>query len=144
MEYYEGQDASITRHVTAEDVELFAKVTGDSNPVHLDPAFAATTRFKRRIAHGLLTASYVSAVLGTKLPGAGTIYLSQSITFKAPVFVGDIVTARVVVLNYRPEKQILTLRTEVLNQDGLLVLEGQAVCLTSDVVDLAQPIEAAG
>ncbi|PZR57431.1 MAG: enoyl-CoA hydratase [Candidatus Meridianibacter frigidus] len=143
MYYQVGQEASITRKVTAEDVEKFAQVSGDDNPVHLDPAFAAASRFKGRIAHGLLSASYISAVLGSKLPGPGTIYLSQSITFKAPVYLGDRITARVIVLNYRPDKQILTLRTECVNQNGVTVLEGQAVCLTSDVSQPEEPAEKA-
>lgn len=143
MYFFEGQQASITREVTAADVETFAEISGDNNPVHLDQAFAEKSRFKKRIAHGILSAGYISAVLGSKLPGPGTIYLSQSITFKAPVYLGDSITATVTVLNYRPDKHILTLRTECANQDGLVVLEGQAVCLTSDVVDLSQPEEAA-
>jgi 3-hydroxybutyryl-CoA dehydratase len=133
MYFLEGQSAALTRRVTAADVERFAEITGDRNPIHLDPAFAATTRFKRPIAHGLLTASYVSAVLGSELPGPGTIYLSQSLTFKAPVYLDDEITAKVIVLKYRPDKQILTLRTECVNQDGVTVMEGQAVCLTSDI-----------
>lgn len=143
MYFFEGQQASITREVTAADVETFAGVSGDNNPVHLDHEFAAKSRFKRRIAHGILGASYISAVLGSKLPGPGTIYLSQSITFKAPVYIGDMVTATVTVLNFRPDKHILTLRTECTNQDGVVVLEGQAVCLTSDVVSTSEPAEAA-
>jgi len=141
--FLEGQQASITRVVTAADVEAFAGISGDTNPVHLDQEFAAKSRFKKRIAHGILSAGYISAVLGSKLPGPGTIYLSQSITFKAPVFLDDTVTATVTVLNYRPDKHILTLRTECTNQDGIVVLEGQAVCLTSDVVDPSLPAEAA-
>ena len=143
MYFLEGQQASITRVVTAEDVEKFADISGDNNPVHLDSEFAGKSRFKKRIAHGILSAGYISAVLGSKLPGPGTIYLSQSITFKAPVYLGDEITATVTVLNYRPDKHILTCRTECTNQDGVVVLEGQAVCLTSDVVDPAQPEEAA-
>lgn len=143
MYFLEGQQASITRVVTAADVETFAGISGDNNPVHLDQEFAEKTRFKKRIAHGILSAGYISAVLGSKLPGPGTIYLSQNITFKAPVYLGDAVTATVTVLNYRPDKHILTLRTECTNQEGVVVLEGQAVCLTSDVVDQSQPAEAA-
>ncbi|MFN2528631.1 MAG: MaoC family dehydratase [Candidatus Baltobacteraceae bacterium] len=143
MYFLEGQQASITRIVTASDVEAFAGISGDTNPVHLDQEFAAKSRFKKRIAHGILSAGYISAVLGSKLPGPGTIYLSQSITFKAPVYLGDTVTATVTVLNYRPDKHILTLRTECTNQDGIVVLEGQAVCLTSDVADPSEPAEAA-
>lgn len=143
MYFLEGQQASITRAVTAADVETFAGISGDNNPVHLDQEFAQKSRFKKRIAHGILSAGYISAVLGSKLPGPGTIYLSQNIAFKAPVYIGDTVTATVTVLNYRPDKHILTLRTECTNQDGIVVLEGQAVCLTSDVVDPSEPAEAA-
>ncbi len=143
MYFLEGQQASITRVVTAADVEAFAGISGDTNPVHLDQDFAEKSRFKKRIAHGILSAGYISAVLGSKLPGPGTIYLSQNLAFKAPVYLGDTVTATVTVLNYRPDKHILTLRTECINQDGTVVLEGQAVCLTSDVVDPSQPAEAA-
>jgi 3-hydroxybutyryl-CoA dehydratase len=143
MYFQEGQQASITREVTVGDVETFAEVSGDKNPVHLDDEFAQNSRFKRRIAHGVLSVSYISAVLGSKLPGPGTIYLSQSITFKAPVYIGDTVTATVTVLNYRPDKHVLTLRTECTNQDGVVVLEGQAVCLTSDVASASEPAEAA-
>ena len=143
MYFLEGQQASITRTVSEADVETFADISGDNNPVHLDEAFAAKSRFKKRIAHGILSAGYISAVLGSKLPGPGTIYLSQSITFKAPVYLGDTITATVTVLNFRADKHILTLRTECVNQDGVVVLEGQAVCLTSDVVDQSEPAEAA-
>ncbi|MDQ6931397.1 MAG: MaoC family dehydratase [Candidatus Eremiobacteraeota bacterium] len=143
MYFSEGQTASITREVTAADVETFAGISGDNNPVHLDPEFAAKSRFKKRIAHGILSAGYISAVLGSKLPGPGTIYLSQSINFKAPVYLGDRITATVTVLNFRPDKHLLTLRTHCTNQDGLVVLEGQAVCLTSDVVEPSEPAKAA-
>ena len=144
MYFLEGQHAAMTRRVSAADVERFAEITGDRNPLHLDAAFAASTRFKRPIAHGLLTASYVSAVLGSELPGPGTIYLSQSLTFKAPVYIGDEITAKVTVVKYRPDKQILTLRTECVNQDGVTVMEGQAVCLVSDITgEEDEPVEAA-
>jgi len=143
MYFFEGRQASITRTVTAADVRRFAEVSGDSNPVHLDQDYAARSRFKRPIAHGMLSASYISAVLGSKFPGPGTIYLSQNMTFKAPVYIGDIITATVTALNYRPDKHILTLRTECVNQDGVVVLEGQAVCLTTDVLAAGEPAEAA-
>ena len=133
MRFEEGEHAAVTRRVTAANVEAFARISGDDNPVHLNEAFAAASRFKRRIAHGLLSVSYISAVLGSRLPGPGTIYLSQSITFRAPVFLNDVITARVTVVSYRPDKEILTLRTECVNQEGTLVVEGQAVCLVSDV-----------
>lgn len=135
MEYREGQGASITRQVTAEDVEAFARVSGDVNPVHLDAAYAAATRFGKRIAHGMLAVSYISAVLGTRFPGPGTIYLSQNVSFLKPVYLGDTITATVSVLKYRPEKGILTLVTECFNQAGEKVVDGQAVCLVTDVTE---------
>lgn len=133
MDFSEGQSASLTRVVTAADVEGFAAVTGDSNPVHLDDVYAAGTRFGRRIAHGMLAVSYVSAILGTKFPGPGTIYLSQSVSFLAPVYLGDTITATVTVSKFRPEKGVLTLLTECTNQDGVKVVDGQAVVLVTDV-----------
>lgn len=133
MDFTEGQSASVTRVVTAADVEAFAAVTGDTNPVHLDDVYAAGTRFGRRIAHGMLAVSYISAILGAKFPGPGTIYLSQSVSFLAPVYLGDTITATVTVSKFRPEKGILTLLTQCTNQDGLKVVDGQAVVLVSDV-----------
>lgn len=141
MEYREGQSASITRHVTAEDVEAFARVSGDVNPVHLDANYAAKTRFGKRIAHGMLAVSYVSAVLGTRFPGPGTIYLSQNVSFLKPVFLGDTITATVTVSKYRPEKGILTLVTECTNQNGEKVVDGQAVCLVTDVTNPPSPLD---
>jgi acyl dehydratase len=147
LDYREGQSASITRHVTAEDVEAFARVSGDTNPVHLDAGYAATTRFGKRIAHGMLAVSYISAVLGTRLPGPGTIYLSQNVSFLKPVFLGDTITATVSVSKFRPEKGILTLITECFNQAGEKVVDGQAVCLVTDVTEqpssLDEPAETA-
>ena len=125
----------------AEDVEAFARVTGDANPVHLDEAYAAKSRFGRRIAHGMLAVSYISALLGTEFPGPGTIYLSQSVSFRKPVFLGDTLTVTATVTAYRPEKSILTLATECRNQDGEKVLEGQAVCLVSDLTGPRRPSE---
>jgi 3-hydroxybutyryl-CoA dehydratase len=133
MDFTEGQSASLTRTVTAADVEGFAAVTGDVNPVHLDDVYAAGTRFGRRIAHGMLAVSYISAILGTKFPGPGTIYLSQSVSFLAPVYLGDTITATVTVSKFRPEKGVLTLVTECTNQDGVKVVDGQAVVLVSEV-----------
>jgi acyl dehydratase len=142
MEYREGQSASITRQVTAEDVEAFARVSGDTNPVHLDASYAATTRFGKRIAHGMLAVSYISAVLGTRFPGPGTIYLSQNVSFLKPVFIGDTITATVSVSKYRAEKGILTLVTECFNQAGDKVVDGQAVCLVTDVVERPSSLDA--
>jgi len=124
-----GDKASRTRTITDEDVRLFAQVSGDDNSVHLDEAYAATTVFKRRIAHGMLTTSVISAILGNDLPGLGTIYLSQTVRFKAPVFIGDTITATVELTNYREDKRIATFSTTVTNSDGVLVLEGEAVVI---------------
>lgn len=122
---------SATRSVLIDDARIraFAQASGDENPVHLDDDYAATTRFGRRIAHGMLSASIISAILGNDLPGSGTIYLGQDVKFKAPVFVGDTVTAKVEVTAYREDKRIATLRTTCENQDGVLVLEGEAVVI---------------
>jgi len=124
-----GDKASRTRTITDEDVRLFAQVSGDDNSVHLDEDYAAATIFKRRIAHGMLTTSVISAILGNDLPGLGTIYLSQSVRFKAPVFIGDTITATVELTNYREDKRIATFSTTVVNGDGVLILEGEAVVI---------------
>lgn len=124
-----GDKASRTRTITDEDVRLFAQASGDTNSIHLDEEYAAQTPFKRRIAHGMLTASLISAILGNDLPGMGTIYLGQDVKFKAPVFIGDTVTAVVEVIKYREDKRIATFRTTVTNQDGVLVIEGEAVVI---------------
>ena len=100
-----GVSGSYTRVVTAEDIEKFGEVTGDFNPVHFDEAYAKTTLFKGRIAHGLLSAGYISTVLGTKMPGAGAIFMSANIRFKAPVRIGDEVTATCTVREVIPEKR---------------------------------------
>ncbi|HEX8228474.1 MAG TPA: MaoC family dehydratase [Chloroflexia bacterium] len=124
-----GMSATIEKSVESADVELFARISGDVNPVHLDDEFAASTRFGKRIAHGLLVASYISAVLGTKLPGPGSIYLNQSLRFLHPVYLGDVITAEATVVNVRNDKPIITLSTKCRNQDGELVLDGEAVLL---------------
>jgi len=120
-----GMTASIGRTVTAGDILLFAGVSGDTNPVHLDEEFAASTMFEGRIAHGMLSASYVSTVFGTRLPGPGCIYLSQSLRFKAPVRVGDTVVARVTVKELNPTKRRAVFDT-VCTVAGKVVLDGQA------------------
>jgi 3-hydroxybutyryl-CoA dehydratase len=127
-----GAKASRQKTIMAADIEAFASATGDTNPVHLDEAYAATTQFGKRIAHGLLTAGIVSAVLANDLPGPGTIYLGQDLKFKAPVFIGDTITATVEVIQYRDDKRIATFETTCVNQDGTLVLEGEAVVLAPE------------
>ncbi|NUM46139.1 MAG: MaoC family dehydratase [Anaerolineales bacterium] len=124
-----GQKATLTKTFTETDVIAFAQASGDHNPVHLDEAYAQTTRFGKRIAHGMLVAGLISAVLGTQLPGPGTIYLGQELSFKAPVFLGDTITAEIEVATVRPGKPIATLTTNCYNQDGTLVIEGKATVL---------------
>ena len=124
-----GDMASMAKTVTEYDVYTFAGVTGDFNPVHIDAEFAKTTMFQGRIAHGMLSAGFISAVLGTALPGKNTIYLGQELQFKAPVKIGDTVTATVEVLEKIEGMNRLILRTTVTNQDGVLVTDGKATVL---------------
>jgi 3-hydroxybutyryl-CoA dehydratase len=127
-----GQRASRTTLITAAMIENFAAATGDTNAIHLDDEFAKTTRFGRRIAHGLLTGGLISAVLANDLPGPGTVYLGQRLTFKAPVFIGDSITAHVEVTAYRDTKRIATFNTVCINQAGVTVLEGEATVLAPE------------
>ena len=123
-----GQSASYAKTVTEADIVLFAGVSGDTNPVHLNQEFAARTMFKGRIAHGMLSAGFISTVLGTKLPGPGAIYLSQTLKFKAPVRAGDTVVARAVVTAIVPDKRRVTLTTTCQVGDTV-VIEGEAVVM---------------
>ena len=125
-----GQSAEITRVVGSADIEAFAAVSGDDNPVHMDEAYARTTTFGGRIAHGMLAASYVSAVLGTRLPGPGAIYLSQSLRFRRPVKIGDPVTARVTVKALDADRGRATLET-VCTVNGKTVVDGEAVVVVT-------------
>lgn len=122
-----GQHAEYVRTVTSEDIEMFGQVSGDYNPLHFDEDWAKTTMFKGRIAHGILTATYVSTVIGMKLPGPGTIYISQSMKFRRPVRIGDEITARVEVTDKNDEKEFLTLKTVCINQEDKVVLDGEAL-----------------
>lgn len=126
-----GDMAEVTYTVTAETIREFVTASGDDNPIHSDAAFAAGTRFGRVIAPGMLTGSFVSSVIGTRLPGPGTIYLSQSFRFMRPVYIGDRVTARVEVAERVAERNRLRLGTICVNQDGELLLEGEAWVLPS-------------
>jgi 3-hydroxybutyryl-CoA dehydratase len=126
-----GDQASRTTTITEEMIRAFADLTGDRNPIHLDDAYAAGTRFGRRIAHGMIAASLISAALANDLPGPGTVYLSQTLQFKAPVYPGDMITTTVEVKNVRSDKPIVTLGTVCKNQDNVVVLEGEAVALVS-------------
>ena len=126
-----GDAATNTLTVSDATVRSFAETTGDRNPLHLDETFAHSTRFGKRIAHGMIAASQISAVLGNTLPGPGTVYLSQSLQFLAPVFIGDVVTTRVTVIGIKEGKPIATLETVCENQKGEVVLRGEAVVLFS-------------
>jgi 3-hydroxybutyryl-CoA dehydratase len=128
-EIHVGDKAQIMKEIRDEDILTFAKLTGDVNPVHIDDNFARNTMFKERIAHGMLSASFISTVLGTQLPGTNTIYLSQNLKFKAPVKIGDIVTATAEVIEKRDDKKIIKLQTNVLNQNQKVVVEGEAVIM---------------
>ena len=122
-----GARATRSRTITEADLVLFAGLSGDLNPVHMDAVYAARSLFGGRIVHGMLTASLISAVLGNQLPGPGAVYLAQQLRFEAPVYIGDTITASVEVIAVRAEKRIVTLRTECAKQDGTLVISGEAV-----------------
>ncbi|MCH9765177.1 MAG: MaoC family dehydratase [Alphaproteobacteria bacterium] len=120
-----GQEARVSTTVHEADINKFAEVSGDNNPVHLDADYAATTMFKERIAHGMLSAAYISAVFGTKLPGPGAIYISQSLKFTAPVKIGDTVETTVKIIDLNAEKKRARFET-VCAVDGKPVLKGEA------------------
>lgn len=124
-----GDTALLTKTITEKEVQLFGELTGDFNPVHFDEEFAKTTRFGKRIAHGMLSASFISSVLANQLPGRGTVYLSQTLKFTAPVFLGDIVTVRVTVKDIKESKPIVTLETVCTNQNDETIVKGEAVVL---------------
>jgi 3-hydroxybutyryl-CoA dehydratase len=126
-----GDKASRTQTISDEMIRSFADLTGDTNPVHLDDTYAAGTRFGRRIAHGMIAAGLISATLANDLPGPGTVYLSQTLQFKAPVYPGDTITATVEVKSVRSDKPIVTLSTVCSNQENKVLLEGEAVVLVT-------------
>ncbi len=128
-ELHIGQTASIRKTITEADVVLFGCVTGDMNPLHTDDITARDSRFGRRIAHGMLAAGLISAVLGMQLPGPGTIYLKQTLNFRRPIYINDTVTTTVEVKELRDDKPIATLGTTITNQDGELVLEGESLVM---------------
>jgi 3-hydroxybutyryl-CoA dehydratase len=122
-----GDSVSFTKTVSETDIYLYAGITGDFNPAHVNETYARTTFFKTRIAHGMLTAGFISNVLGNQLPGPGTIYLKQELSFLAPVRIGDTITARAEVVEMLLEKNRLRLRTTCTNQEGTIVLDGEAI-----------------
>jgi 3-hydroxybutyryl-CoA dehydratase len=121
-----GESAEFSKTISEFDIYLFAGVTGDMNPAHINEPYARTTFFKTRIAHGLLPAGFISNVIAMKLPGPGTIYLRQELNFRAPVRIGDTIMARVEVLEIMKEKKHVRLKTTCTNQDGTIVLDGEA------------------
>lgn len=127
MSFTVGQKASFSKKITERDVETFAEISGDKNPVHLDENYARQTRFGQRIAHGGFTFAIISAALGTQLPGPGTVYMSQNLKFVKPVLFDDTITANVEITAIRADKGILTLKTECTNQNGEKIAEGEAV-----------------
>ena len=129
MEYRIGQIATISKTVSDKDVKQFAKLVGDKNPIHIDDEFAKNTQFGKRIVHGMFGASLISAVLGMKLPGPGAIYLSQSLQFTAPIFIGDKITAQVIVIKIREDKPIITMETNCINQNDEIVIKGEAILM---------------
>ncbi|HRW23197.1 MAG TPA: MaoC family dehydratase [Spirochaetia bacterium] len=130
--YYEeletGMSASFSKTVTEADIAAFAGLSGDFNPVHIDAEYAGTTMFKGRIAHGMLSAAFISTVFGMRMPGPGCIYVSQSLKFKAPVRIGDTVTARVEVVGHVPEKKFVTFKTTC-SVAGKAVVDGEATLM---------------
>lgn len=122
-----GDAAQFGKTVSESDIYLYAGVTGDFNPAHLNEVYAGKTYFKTRIAQGMLTAGFISGLLGVSLPGPGTIYIRQELDFLAPVHIGDTITARVEIVEIMEQKNRVTVRTTCVNQDGTLVLDGRAI-----------------
>lgn len=124
-----GDKASFQKTISESDVYLFAGITGDQNPAHINEVYASQTRFQTRIVHGILTSGLISAALGMQLPGPGTIYLEQTLKFKAPTQIGDTVEAIVEVSEILAEKNIVKLQTTCVNQNGVVLLEGMATVM---------------
>ena len=121
-----GQKAQFSKTISESDVYLFAGITGDFNPAHVDEEYAGKTFFETRVAHGMLTASFISTIVGTMLPGPGSIYVSQEVNFLAPVKIGDTITTTAEVTELLTEKKHVRLKTYCTNQDGTVVIDGQA------------------
>lgn len=122
-----GESAEFVKTISETDIYLYAGISGDLNPAHIDETYAQNTFFKTRIAHGMLPAGFISAVLGMKLPGPGAIYIRQELNFLAPVRIGDTITARAEVIEIMPEEKRVRLKTTCSNQDGKVVLDGEAL-----------------
>ncbi|MCG9694315.1 MaoC family dehydratase [Vibrio sp. Isolate22] len=126
-----GQTATIEKTLDKQTVVAFASVSEDYNPIHLDEDFAKTTQFERPIVHGMLASSLISGLLASKVPGAGSIYLGQSLKFLRPIFVGETVTAKVEVISVREDKPIAVISTQVLNANGEVAVDGEATVMYS-------------
>ena len=124
-----GDSASFTKTIGESDVYLFAGITGDLNPAHVNAVAAAEGMFKQRIAHGMLTGSFISTVLAMQLPGPGTIYVGQNLQFRGPVFIGDTITARVEATEKLDQRKWVKFKTTITNQDGKLVVDGEATVI---------------
>jgi acyl dehydratase len=124
-----GDTFEVSKVITDELIRKFVDVSGDSNPIHLDDDFAAATQFGKRIGHGMLTASFISALLGSSLSVTKLVYLGQTLRFKHPSFIGDVVTAKGTVKHIRDDKPIITIETICSNQDGVVLVEGEAVIM---------------
>lgn len=122
-----GQKAQFGKTISESDIYLYAGITGDQNPAHINESYARETFFKTRIAHGMLCAGLISTVLGNRLPGYGTIYIRQELNFLAPVRIGDTITARAEVVEIISAKNRVRLKTDCINQDGILVIDGEAL-----------------
>lgn len=128
-EFEVGQKAFVKKTISEEDVRDFARISGDDNPLHLDETYAAGSRFGKRVVHGMLAASLISRVIGTRLPGEGTIYLSQSLKFLKPVFIGDTIQAEVEITKLDTDRGRITLETRVTRSEGECVLIGEALVI---------------
>jgi len=124
-----GDTAEFAKTITETDIYLYAGITGDFNPAHVNEVYAKNTFFKTRIAHGMLTAGLISAIIANQLPGPGTIYLKQELTFLAPVHIGDTITGRVEIMELIPEKNRVRLKTTCSNQDGVIVISGEGLVI---------------
>ncbi|HMT07581.1 MAG TPA: MaoC family dehydratase [Pyrinomonadaceae bacterium] len=129
MELKVGDQFTTTREITDEVIRQFAEVSGDHNPIHLDEEFAATTRFGKRIAHGMLSGAFISAVLGNEFRGMKIVYLSQTMKFTAPAFLGDTITTTATITAIREDRGIVTLETICANQNGEVTVKGESAVM---------------
>ncbi|VEF48137.1 maoC family protein [Bacillus freudenreichii] len=127
MDFGVGQKAQFSRTITESDLVQFAGLSGDFNPIHVDRQYAEGTFFGERISHGLLTASFLSRLLGMQLPGPGSVYVSQTLKFTKPVYIGDTITAKAEIIEVNNNRRLVTLRTTCLNQHGSVVLDGEGI-----------------